>query len=109
MYKQANNLKIALTGVSEAHIDISQFILGSNYSLDYLNSINQYICQLSENTEWNVSFKPSIEFKTILQNQELLNSSLNDLKIKYKKNSQGNGIWRYINTSSFSPFLGRLK
>lgn len=109
MYKQANNLKIALTGVSEAHIDISQFILGSNYSLDYLNSINQYICQLSENTEWNVSFKPSNEFKTILQNQELLNSSLNDLKIEYKKNSQGNGIWRYINTSSFSPFLGRLK
>lgn len=43
LYRQANNLHIVFTGVSESQIDISQFLLGSNYTLDYLGSVESYV------------------------------------------------------------------
>ena len=43
LYRQANNFHIVFTGVSESQIDISQFLLGSNYTLDYLGSVESYV------------------------------------------------------------------
>lgn len=107
MYLQATNLKIVLTGVSEAQIDTAQFILGSNYSLDYLSSIQQYTKQLNEVSQWEVQFIPSEEFKTLINNPRLASTSINDLDQPIK-GSQGNGIWQYTRSRTKTPFLGKL-
>ena len=107
MYLQATNLKIVLTGVSEAQIDTAQFILGSNYTLDYLNSIQQYTKQLNEVSQWEVQFIPSEEFKTLINNPRLASTSINDLDQPIK-GSQGNGIWQYTRSRTKTPFLGKL-
>lgn len=107
MYLQATNLKIVLTGVSEAQIDSAQFILGCNYTLDYLNSIQQYVKQLSEASQWNVKFIPSEEFKTLINNPRLASTSINELDLPIK-GSQGNGIWQYTQSRTKTPFLGKL-
>lgn len=107
MYLQATNLKIVLTGVSEAQIDTAQFILGSNYTLDYLNSIQQYVKQLSEASQWNVKFIPSEEFKILINNPRLASTSINELDLPIK-GSQGNGIWQYTQSRTKTPFLGKL-
>ena len=107
MYLQATNLKIVLTGVSEAQIDTAQFILGSNYTLDYLNSIQQYVKQLSEASQWNVKFIPSEEFKTLINNPRLASTSINELDLPIK-GSQGNGIWQYTQSRTKTPLLGKL-
>lgn len=110
LYKQANNLKIVLSGVSETHIDISQFILGSNYTLDYLTSIDNYVTAInsSNNCEWKVRFEPSYEFKYLLTHPLLAASSINDLNSPEKK-SLGKGIWQYVPTKDPMPVLGHLK
>lgn len=107
MYLQATNLKIVLTGVSEAQIDSAQFILGCNYTLDYLNSIQQYVKQLSEASQWNVKFIPSEEFKTLINNPRLASTSINELDLPIK-GSQGYGIWQYTQSRTKTPFLGKL-
>lgn len=110
LYKQANNLKIVLSGVSETHIDISQFILGSNYTLDYLSTIDNYVSAInsSNNCEWEVKFQPSYEFKYLLTHPLLAASSINDLNSLEKK-SLGKGIWQYVPTKDPMPVLGHLK
>lgn len=110
LYNQASNLKIVLSGVSEAHIDISQFILGSNYTLDYLNSIDNYVSAInnSDSCEWKVKFEPSSEFKYLLTHPLLAASSINDLQ-PAKTKSLGKGIWQYVPTKEANPVLGYLK
>ena len=57
MYKQANNLKIVLSGVSESQIDLTQFLLGSNYSMDYYQTIKKYVAEINRNSsQWNASW-----------------------------------------------------
>lgn len=107
LYNQATNLKIVLSGVSESHIDVSQFLLGSNFSLDYYNTINEYVDKLNEESDWKVSFKPSREFKQILANPTLATSSLDDLPVP-KIKSKGKDIWGYVETNSAIPLLGEL-
>lgn len=108
LYRQANNLHIVFTGVSESQIDISQFLLGSNYTLDYLGSVESYVKQLNDNSAWKAQFFPSDEFKVLIDNPKLAAASLNDLGEPIV-NSLGKGIWRYVKSKQSIPLLGEIK
>ena len=107
LYRQASNLHIVFTGVSESQIDISQFILGSNFSLDYLHSIKSYVNRLNKDSDWTAEFTPSSEFNAIISNPHMTATSLNDLHLSIV-NSRGKGIWRYVEGKQSIPLLGEI-
>lgn len=108
LYRQANNLHIVFTGVSESQIDISQLLLGSNYTLDYLGSVESYVKQINDNSDWKAQFFPSDEFKALINNPKLAAASLNDLG-EPTVNSLGKGIWRYVKSKQSIPLIGEIK
>lgn len=108
MYKQANNLKIVLSGVSESQIDLTQFLLGSNYSMDYYQTIKKYVAEINKkSTQWNASLELSKEFSTIIHDPELATQSLDKLS-GLNENSPAKGLWRYTDTMYASPILGTI-
>lgn len=108
MYKQANNLKIVLSGVSESQIDLTQFLLGSNYSMDYYQTIQKYVAEINKNsTQWNANLKLSKEFSTIIHDPELATQPLDKLS-GLNENSPAKGLWRYTDTMYASPILGTI-
>ena len=108
MYKQANNLKIVLSGVSESQIDLTQFLLGSNYSMDYYQTIQKYVAEINKNsTQWNANLKLSKEFSAIIHDPELATQPLDKLS-GLNENSPAKGLWRYTDTMYASPILGTI-
>ena len=108
MYKQANNLKIVLSGVSESQIDLTQFLLGSNYSMDYYQTVKKYVAEINKkSTQWNASLELSKEFSTIIHDPELATQSLDKLS-GLNENSPAKGLWRYTDTMYASPILGTI-
>lgn len=108
MYKQANNLKIVLSGVSESQIDLTQFLLGSNYSMDYYQTIKKYVTEINKSSsQWNASLELSKEFSTIIHDPELATQSLDKLSV-FNENSPAKGLWRYTDTMYASPILGTI-
>ncbi|WP_166635558.1 hypothetical protein [Lactobacillus crispatus] len=108
MYKQANNLKIVLSGVSESQIDLTQFLLGSNYSMDYYQTIKKYVTEINKNSsQWNASLELSKEFSTIIHDPELATQPLDKLS-GLNENSPAKGLWRYTDTMYASPILGTI-
>ncbi|MCI6062020.1 MAG: hypothetical protein MR726_01105, partial [Ligilactobacillus salivarius] len=108
MYKQANNLKIVLSGVSESQIDLTQFLLGSNYSMDYYQTIKKYVAEINRNSsQWNASLELSKEFSAIIHDPELATQSLDKLS-GLNENSPAKGLWRYTDTMYASPILGTI-
>ena len=108
MYKQANNLKIVLSGVSESQIDLTQFLLGSNYSMDYYQTIQKYVAEINKNSsQWNASLELSKEFSAIIHDPELATQSLDKLS-GLNENSPAKGLWRYTDTMYASPILGTI-
>lgn len=108
MYKQANNLKIVLSGVSESQIDLTQFLLGSNYSMDYYQTIKKYVAEINKkSTQWNASLELSKEFSAIIHDPELATQSLDKLS-GLNENSPAKGLWRYTDTMYASPILGTI-
>ena len=108
MYKQANNLKIVLSGVSESQIDLTQFLLGSNYSMDYYQTIKKYVAEINKNSsQWNASLELSKEFSTIIHDPELATQPLDKLS-GLNENSPAKGLWRYTDTMYASPILGTI-
>ena len=108
MYKQANNLKIVLSGVSESQIDLTQFLLGSNYSMDYYQTIKKYVTEINKNSsQWNASLELSKEFSTIIHDPELATQPLDKLS-SLNENSPAKGLWRYTDTMYASPILGTI-
>ena len=108
MYKQANNLKIVLSGVSESQIDLTQFLLGSNYSMDYYQTVKKYVAEINKNSsQWNASLKLSKEFSAIIHDPELATQPLDKLS-SLNENSPAKGLWRYTDTMYASPILGTI-
>jgi hypothetical protein len=108
MYKQANNLKIVLSGVSESQIDLTQFLLGSNYSMDYYQTIKKYVAEINKNSsQWNANLELSKEFSTIIHDPELATQPLDKLS-SFNENSPAKGLWRYTDTMYASPILGTI-
>lgn len=108
MYKQANNLKIVLSGVSESQIDLTQFLLGSNYSMDYYQTIKKYVTEINKNSsQWNASLELSKEFSTIIHDPGLATQPLDKLS-GLNENSPAKGLWRYTDTMYASPILGTI-
>ena len=108
MYKQANNLKIVLSGVSESQIDLTQFLLGSNYSMDYYQTVKKYVAEINRNSsQWNASLELSKEFSAIIHDSELATQSLDKLS-GLNENSPAKGLWRYTDTMYASPILGTI-
>ena len=108
MYKQANNLKIVLSGVSESQIDLTQFLLGSNYSMDYYQTVKKYVAEINKNSsQWNASLELSKEFSTIIHDPELATQPLDKLS-SFNENSPAKGLWRYTDTMYASPILGTI-
>ena len=108
MYKQANNLKIVLSGVSESQIDLTQFLLGSNYSMDYYQTIKKYVAEINKNsTQWNANLELSKEFSMIIHDPELATQPLDKLS-SFNENSPAKGLWRYTDTMYASPILGTI-
>lgn len=108
MYKQANNLKIVLSGVSESQIDLTQFLLGSNYSMDYYQTIKKYVAEINKkSTQWNASLELSKEFSAIIHDPELATQPLDKLS-GFNENSPAKGLWRYTDTMYASPTLGTI-
>ena len=108
MYKQANNLKIVLSGVSESQIDLTQFLLGSNYSMDYYQTVKKYVAEINRNSsQWNASLELSKEFSAIIHDPELATQSLDKLS-GLNENSPAKGLWRYTDTMYASPILGTI-
>ena len=108
MYKQANNLKIVLSGVSESQIDLTQFLLGSNYSMDYYQTIKKYVTEINKNSsQWNASLELSKEFSAIIHDPGLATQPLDKLS-GLNENSPAKGLWRYTDTMYASPILGTI-
>ena len=108
MYKQANNLKIVLSGVSESQVDLTQFLLGSNYSMDYYQTIKKYVAEINKNSsQWNASLELSKEFSAIIHDPELATQPLDKLS-GLNENSPAKGLWRYTDTMYASPILGTI-
>ena len=108
MYKQANNLKIVLSGVSESQVDLTQFLLGSNYSMDYYQTIKKYVAEINKNSsQWNASLELSKEFSAIIHDPELATQPLDKLS-SFNENSPTKGLWRYTDTMYASPILGTI-
>ena len=108
MYKQANNLKIVLSGVSESQIDLTQFLLGSNYSMDYYQTIKKYVAEINKkSSQWNASLELSKEFSAIILDPELATQPLDKLS-GFNENSPAKGLWRYTDTMYASPILGTI-
>lgn len=95
LLKQASNLHVALTGVSEAHIDIAQFLLGSNYFTDYQESIEGLIDFVNHNSEWHAQFIPNDAFKYIDGTPELKHLPTGLIKEKFY-NHKSKGLRRYL-------------
>ncbi|MES5123319.1 hypothetical protein ABVC46_02020 [Lactobacillus crispatus] len=72
LYRQASNLNIYITGVSEAHLDIASILVGSNYITDQIITIRQLAHKLATKTRWNVRFNPSQEITNLLHAPNLL-------------------------------------
>ena len=108
MYKQANNLNIVLSGVSESQIDLTQFLLGSNYSMDYYQTVKKYVAEINRNSsQWNASLELSKEFSAIIHDPELATQPLDKLS-SFNENSPAKGLWRYTDTMYASPILGTI-
>lgn len=72
LYRQAKNLHIYITGVSEAHLDIASILLGSNYLADQLVTVRQLSSRLAKHTRWNVTYTVSKKVSKLLQTPKLL-------------------------------------
>ena len=96
LYRNTSNLHIYLTGVSEAHIDVAQALLGSNYIGNYMNTIDALVNNLNKHTAWNVSFEKSHNLKLLENNPHLLWSCEKDLENIPFAESRNKDIFRYI-------------
>lgn len=95
LYKSATNLRIFISGVSEANIDIAECLLGSNYLAHNLLDIEELTSQLNSKTEWNVSFESSKAFRAIKKTPELLMNSEADITLPMT-NNDNKGMLRYL-------------
>lgn len=96
LYRNTSNLHIYLTGVSEAHIDVAQALLGSNYIGNYMTTIDALVNNLNKHTVWDVSFEKSHNLKLLENNPHLLWSCEKDLENIPLAESRNKDIFRYI-------------
>lgn len=108
LLKQATNLHVCLTGVSEAYIDIAQFLLGSDYFASYQTSLKHFLGMVNTASDWNAHFIPNSMYKTVAdanilgdESQKTLQSFQNHLtkgKLRYLPKAQVNAdhIWGWI-------------
>lgn len=108
LYRQATNLHIYLSGVSEAHIDIARILLGSNDVIDKLLTIEELVKNLSLHSRWSVKYIPSDGIKELQNHPDLLFSTGND-SIHQIVNSNAKGIFRYLSANVTDTTLGMLK
>lgn len=108
LYNKATNLKIYLSGVSESYLDISQALLGSNFTSSNLLSLNTIVSQLNIHTEWKVQFKPNESFKALQSDPELMFLSELDIR-KSVSNRESKGIYRFMPSSiTNNNYIGDL-
>lgn len=108
LYRQATNLHIYLSGVSEAHLDIAKILLGSNDIVDKLITIDELTRNLSRNSRWSVKYIPSDGIKELQSKPDLLFSTGNDSVSKIS-NPNGKDIFRYLSPKINDSTLGMLK
>ena len=96
LYQQASNLQVRLCGVSEAYIDVAEYLLGSNYFPDYLISLNQLIKTMNNQTDWKASFHPNQMFKGLLENPPLLTQVEGMNHNTSYRNHESKGLKRYL-------------
>lgn len=56
LYQRAKNLHIYCSGVSEAHIDVAEYLMGSNHVLDALFEIDILSKEVNNNLDWHTKF-----------------------------------------------------
>ena len=96
LYQQASNLQVRLCGVSEAYLDVAEYLLGSNYFPDYLISLNQLIKTMNNQTDWKASFHPNQMFKGLLENPPLLTQVEGMNHNTSYRNHESKGLKRYL-------------
>ena len=96
LYQQASNLQVRLCGVSEAYLDVAEYLLGSNYFPDYLISLNQLIKTMNNQTDWKASFHPNQMFKGLLENPSLLTQVEGMNHNTSYRNHKSKGLKRYL-------------
>ena len=65
LYQQATNLSVRLTGVGEAHLDVAEFLLGSDYFLDYVSSVSRLVAHYNNRAnDWQARFEPSAQYRS---------------------------------------------
>lgn len=96
LYQQASNLQVRLCGVSEAYLDVAEYLLGSNYFPDYLISLNQLIRTMNNQTDWKASFHPNQMFKGLLENPSLLTQVEGMNHNTSYRNHKSKGLKRYL-------------
>lgn len=65
LYQQATNLSVRLTGVGEAHLDVAEFLLGSDYFLDYVSSVSRLVAEYNQRAnDWQARFEPSAQYRS---------------------------------------------
>lgn len=104
------NLKITFSGVGEAQVDIAEFLIGSNYAQDALESLKRYVEYIPTHTDWNASYELSEEFKQLIENPALKDLDENDIKVS-RANGFFKGIWKYVNgdhATSYTPYVATI-
>ena len=91
LYQQAANLTIKITGVSEAHLDVAEFLLGSNYSMDYAAAIHNLARFFNQHTDWRAEFIAGRNYRALLKDPQAFCRPLGMIK-HHRINWQAKGL-----------------
>ncbi|WP_239460816.1 hypothetical protein [Lactobacillus gallinarum] len=95
LYERCPNLKIIFAGLSEAPMRIAEFIVNANHNMDYISSAFVLARSISKETQWDVTFDPTIEVKEAIKNTPaLVDTTYNQLHYNVS------GIYGYFNYSN---------
>lgn len=95
LYQRASNLQVRLTGVSEAYLDVAEFLLGSNYLFDYTKTLDDFCQYFNNHSEWQVNFVPGKMIKAALNDPDIFSSPLGMFNTSLL-NKKGKGLTRYL-------------
>lgn len=101
LYQQASNLQVRLCGVSEAYVDVAEYLLGSNYFPDYVYSLNQLVHTMNQQTDWQATFIPNRMFKSLLKRPDLF-TQVEGMNHAHYLNHRTKGLLRYLPTNQIN-------
>ncbi|QDR73599.1 hypothetical protein FOD75_10910 (plasmid) [Limosilactobacillus reuteri] len=103
LFESAPNLTIRLTGVSEAYVDVAEFMDGANYALDYVAGITEFSDLVNQTSEWQAKWQPNAQYENLLADADVLSG-----QSKIIQNQDTRGLGRYLSFTDPQPTWGNF-